>query len=77
MAYTNLSKRKYVRLGGKFMDKDWQKFTMTGSVQDYLSYCNKQETENTDQSKMKQTGEKNNGTDNYSAWHGNGSTTYW
>ena len=28
------------------MDKDWQKFTMTGSVQDYLSYCNKQEIKN-------------------------------
>ncbi|MBQ2800896.1 MAG: hypothetical protein IJF03_05860 [Lachnospiraceae bacterium] len=53
------------------MDKDWQKFTMTGSVQDYLSYCNKQEIKN------KQTGESDDGTDEYSAGYGNSDTAYW
>lgn len=68
MAYTNL---RIKRLGGKLMDKDWQKFTMTGSVQDYLSYCNKQEIKN------KQTGESDDGTNEYSAGHGNSDTAYW
>ncbi len=55
------------------MENDWQKFTMTGSVQDYLSYCNKREMQET---KNNQTGESDNGTNNDSAWHGNSSTAY-
>lgn len=58
------------------MEKDWQKFTMTGSVQDYLSYCNKRQIRETNK---KQTGESDNGrhdTNDYSAWYGNSDAAY-
>lgn len=74
MAYTNL--RLNERLGGWLMENDWQKFTMTGSVQDYLSYCNKRETQEMWKMKNNQTGESDNGTNEYSAWHGNSNTAY-
>ena len=65
-----------LRLGGKLMDKDWQKFTMTGSIQDYLSYCHKERQTIVNANQNKQTGEKKDGTNHYGAWNGDSITTY-
>lgn len=53
------------------MEEDWQRFTMTGKIQDYLSYCSERENSTQNKEQAKQTGEMKDGTDGNSAWNGN------
>lgn len=58
------------------MEKDWQRFTATGRVQDYLAYCTAKQEKAECKEQMKRTGEERNGTDGDSAWNGDSLYSY-
>ena len=51
------------------MEERWQRFTATGRVQDYLSYCTAKSEDAENREQMKRTGEEDV-TDGNSAWNG-------
>mgnify|MGYP006967296979 CR=1 FL=1 len=52
------------------MEEKWQRFTATGRVQDYLSYCTAKSDDAENREQMKWMGEEKNGTNGNPAWNG-------